>query len=224
MEAAQEQEKQLAESAAVALEGDKVKKARRRKKKGAAANSTPEGQNAKQSERSSPTSNAPPVEVNGIRYGTYQDESQMQAIMELFAKDLSEPYSIYTYRYFINNWPRLCVLAFDASSNRMVGSIVCKLDNHRGSYRGYIAMLAVEDGYRKKGIGSQLVTRAINTMKEDGCDEVVLETEVTNKGSLALYERLGFIKDKRLCRYYLNGVDAFRLKIFFLKDPVQPSE
>ncbi|ELR24314.1 LA virus GAG protein N-acetyltransferase [Acanthamoeba castellanii str. Neff] len=163
-------------------------------------------------------------QVNGIRYDTYQDESQMQAIMELFAKDLSEPYSIYTYRYFINNWPRLCVLAFDASSNRMVGSIVCKLDNHRGSYRGYIAMLAVEDGYRKKGIGSQLVTRAINTMKEDGCDEVVLETEVTNKGSLALYERLGFIKDKRLCRYYLNGVDAFRLKIFFLKDPVQPSE
>jgi hypothetical protein len=45
---AQEQEKQLAESAAVALEGEKVKKARRRKKKGA-ANSTPEGQNAKQS-------------------------------------------------------------------------------------------------------------------------------------------------------------------------------
>merc|ERR1711879_226 len=215
MEAAQEQEKQRAESAAVALEGEKVKKARRRKKKG--ANSTPEGQNTKQS-------NAPPAEVNGIRYGTHQDESQMQAIMELFAKDLSEPYSIYTYRYFINNWPRLCVLAFDASSNRMVGSIVCKLDNHRGSYRGYIAMLAVEDGYRKKGIGSQLVTRAINTMKEDGCDEVVLETEVTNKGSLALYERLGFIKDKRLCRYYLNGVDAFRLKIFFLKDPVQPSE
>lgn len=61
-------------------------------------------------ERSSPKSNAPPAEVNGIRYDTYQDESQMQAIMELFAKDLSEPYSIYTYRYFINNWPRLCVL------------------------------------------------------------------------------------------------------------------
>ncbi len=47
-------------------------------------------------------------------------------------------------------------------------------------------------------------------MKEEGCDEVVLETEVTNSGSLALYERLGFIKDKRLCRYYLNGVDAYR--------------
>jgi len=25
---------------------------------------------------------------------------------------------------------------------------------------------------------------------------------------------MGFIKDKRLYRYYLNGVDAFRLKLF----------
>jgi len=41
----------------------------------------------------------------------------MQAIMDLFAKDLSEPYSIYTYRYFINNWPKLCVLVLLPSSS-----------------------------------------------------------------------------------------------------------
>lgn len=59
-------------------------------------------------------------------------------------------------------------------------------------------------------------------MKEQDCEEVVLETEVTNKGSLALYEKLGFIKDKRLRRYYLNGVDAFRLKIFLPR--INPEE
>ena len=48
--------------------------------------------------------------------------------------------------------------------------------------------------------------------------QVVLETEKTNTGALGLYEYLGFIRDKRLPRYYLNGVDAFRLKLF-LKDP-----
>jgi peptide alpha-N-acetyltransferase len=41
-----------------------------------------------------------------------------------------------------------------------------------------------------------------------------LETEYTNQGALGLYQGLGFIKDKRLYRYYLNGIDAFRLKLF----------
>jgi hypothetical protein len=44
---------------------------------------------------------------------------------------------------------------------------------------------------------------------------VVLEAEVTNSGALALYGNLGFIRAKRLHSYYLNGVDAFRLKLLF---------
>ncbi len=44
--------------------------------------------------------------------------------------------------------------------------------------------------------------------------KVVLETEITNKPALRLYENLGFVRDKRLFRYYLNGVDALRLKLW----------
>jgi peptide alpha-N-acetyltransferase len=51
-------------------------------------------------------------------------------------------------------------------------------------------------------------------MKRQGADEIVLETEHHNTGALLLYEKLGFIRDKRLHRYYLNGVDAFRLKLW----------
>ncbi len=43
----------------------------------------------------------------------------------------------------------------------------------------------------------------------------MLETEITNKGALNLYEKLGFVRDKRLSRYYLNDNDAFRLKLWF---------
>lgn len=46
------------------------------------------------------------------------------------------------------------------------------------------------------------------------CPQVVLETEITNKSALKLYENLGFVRDKRLFRYYLNGVDALRLKLW----------
>jgi len=44
--------------------------------------------------------------------------------------------------------------------------------------------------------------------------QVVLETELKNVGAMALYENLGFTRDKRLYRYYLNGGDAFRLKLW----------
>ncbi|XP_074677143.1 N-alpha-acetyltransferase 30 isoform X5 [Strix aluco] len=94
-----------------------------------------------------------PEEDITIRYVRYESELQMPDIMRLITKDLSEPYSIYTYRYFIHNWPQLCFL-------------------------------------------------------------VVLETEITNKSALKLYENLGFVRDKRLFRYYLNGVDALRLKLW----------
>lgn len=146
-------------------------------------------------------------------YVSYESELQMEPIMALITKDLSEPYSIYTYRYFIHNWPKLCFLAMDG--DKCIGAIVCKLDLHKNMIRrGYIAMLAVEKEYRRHKIGSNLVVRAIQAMIEDSCDEVVLETEVSNTAALRLYENLGFVRDKRLFRYYLNGVDALRLKLW----------
>lgn len=148
-----------------------------------------------------------------VEYISYTSELQMPDIMKLIQKDLSEPYSIYTYRYFIHNWPKLCFLAMHG--DECVGAIVCKLDIHRKVIkRGYIAMLAVDVKYRKRKIGSNLVRRAIQAMVEDNADEVVLETEITNRPALRLYENLGFVRDKRLFRYYLNGVDALRLKLW----------
>ncbi|XP_063385212.1 N-alpha-acetyltransferase 30 [Cydia fagiglandana] len=144
---------------------------------------------------------------------SYESELQMPEIMRVIQKDLSEPYSIYTYRYFIHNWPKLCFLATD--DGKCIGAIVCKLDMHRNVVkRGYIAMLAVDEKYRNKKIGSRLVRKAIQAMINDNADEVVLETEITNKPALMLYENLGFVRDKRLFRYYLNGVDALRLKLW----------
>lgn len=169
---------------------------------------------------------------SNIKYVNYQSEVQMPDIMQLVQKDLSEPYSVYTYRYFINNWAKLCFLAYD--NEKCIGAIVCKLDikdkaeqprkydltesseqqSTQISYKGYIAMLVVEKEYRKMKIGSTLVKMAVNSMKESNADEIVLETEATNKPALKLYENLGFLRDKRLFRYYLNGLDALRLKLW----------
>ena len=44
--------------------------------------------------------------------------------------------------------------------------------------------------------------------------QIVLEAEVGNEAALSLYGKLGFVRDKRLAKYYLNGSDAFRLKLW----------
>lgn len=49
--------------------------------------------------------------------------------------------------------------------------------------------------------------------------QIVLETEITNTAAMKLYERLGFLRSKRLHRYYLNGNSAYRL-VLYLKDGV----
>lgn len=74
--------------------------------------------------------------------------------MSLIDRSLSEPYSVFTYRYFLHQWPNLCYLAFDGPTP--IGVIVCKMDDHRGHPRGYIAMLVVDSTYRGKGLGEQL--------------------------------------------------------------------
>eukprot|EP01035_Chromulina_nebulosa_P018043 gene18043-23685_t len=96
----------------------------------------------------------------------------------------------------------------------MIGTIVCKAELERECYRGYIAMLAVNKNYRKRGIGTELIAMGIERMVKAGCDEITLETEEINKGALNLYVRLGFVKEEKLGRYYLNGGDAYRLKLW----------
>ena len=114
----------------------------------------------------------------------------------------------------------------------LLGVVVSKLEPHRGGpLRGYIAMLAVKAEHRGKGIATKLVRMAIDAMIEQNADEVgirthctiilrahtaqiALETEVTNTAAMKLYERLGFLRSKRLHRYYLNGNTAFRFVLY----------
>ncbi|KAK9669823.1 hypothetical protein RND81_13G157000 [Saponaria officinalis] len=161
------------------------------------------------------------IDISEIEFVNYGGEHHLPLIMRLVDQELSEPYSIFTYRYFVYLWPQLSFLAFHRG--RCVGTVVCKMGGHRHTFRGYIAMLVVIKPYRGHGIATELVTRSIKAMMQSGCEEVTLEAEVTNKGALALYGRLGFIRAKRLFRYYLNGVDAFRLKLLFPRPELHPS-
>jgi peptide alpha-N-acetyltransferase len=169
-------------------------------------------------------------DIEGIDFVDYVNEEQLDDVMHLVGKDLSEPYSVFTYRYFLHRWPQLCILAVPSDSKdlRPIGCVVCKIDvkgdeghesNGNGGitpeYTGYIGMLAVETSYRRSGIGTALALRAIQRMQKLGCQSIQLETEVTNEGAQKLYEdRLGFIREEMLVKYYLNWNNAYRLRLW----------
>ena len=68
-----------------------------------------------------------------ITYRTYAKEEDLYALMSLVDQELSEPYSIFTYRYFVYNWPQLCFLAIEEIEGKehCVGALVCKADLHK---------------------------------------------------------------------------------------------
>lgn len=156
--------------------------------------------------------------------------------MRLIEQDLSEPYSIYTYRYFTHNYPHLCILAHHSRHDRLsllpaysannsgdeemmegelAGVVIGRVDEHKRGLRGYIAMLAVAPAFRRLGLATELVSRLLDVLHhERQVVEVVLEAEENNEAALRLYERLGFARDKWLPNYYLCGSHAFRLKLY----------
>ena len=73
------------------------------------------------------------MEESSISYRNYSREDDLITLMNLVDKELSEPYSIFTYRYFVYNWPQLCFLAIETVNGKenCVGALVCKADLHK---------------------------------------------------------------------------------------------
>ncbi len=157
-------------------------------------------------------------EKDNIVYKTYSGETLINEIMDIMKEELSEPYPIFTYRFFLNGWPALNVMVFDREkNNKFIGCIIGKCErNKKGKMKGYIAMIAVDKDYRGKKIGRNIVEIFISQCKKMfSADEIELETEVTNAAALNLYGCLGFIRTKILYNYYLNNNNAYKLKLWF---------
>jgi len=60
-------------------------------------------------------------ELDYAQYVPAQEEQFLPAIRQLISKDLSEPYSIYVYRYFLYQWGDLCYMVPLSFSKRNRG-------------------------------------------------------------------------------------------------------
>lgn len=130
-----------------------------------------------------------PARPEDIKYRQFVLSDGIETLIRMIETELSEPYSIFLYRHFINDFPELTIVA--TYEEKIIGCIIGKLEDKNGNDgrdRGYIAMLAVLKEFRNKGIGRSLVHEFNMKVKELGVFTVILETECCNKGALRLYE------------------------------------
>lgn len=93
--------------------------------------------------------------------------------------------------------PRMLTIA--RTEDRVVGFCLSEestiLNREKGINAGWIAILGVRPPYRRKGIGTALLTDGVNWLLGRGLNQVYLGMYAKNEKALGLYADLGFGKD-----------------------------
>ncbi|MGM0436353.1 MAG: ribosomal protein S18-alanine N-acetyltransferase [Bacillota bacterium] len=76
-----------------------------------------------------------------------------------------------------------------------------------------ILNLVVEKAYRNKGIGTKLLSHAIQFCEEKKIRNLTLEVRPSNKAAIALYDHHGFIIAAKRKNYYKDGEDAYLMNL-----------
>lgn len=76
----------------------------------------------------------------------------------------------------------------------------------------YLSNLAVFESFRGKGVGVELLEKAEELAREKGYHKLVLAVELYNKAAKRIYEKFGFVEEKKVefpKKYHKHGVDGF---------------
>ena len=74
---------------------------------------------------------------------------------------------------------------------RIVATVMAGYEGHRG----WINYLGVDPDYQRQGIGSAIMLKAEQTLRDMGCPKINLQVRETNLAVIAFYAQLGFSDD-----------------------------
>ena len=137
-----------------------------------------------------------------IREFGYED---LQQVMEIVYSSFEE---YYTSDFFLTIWqasPDGFIVADDGE--KIVGfvmGVMVDVETLR------ILMICVREGYRNKGIGSELLKHIIK--KSGNVRKVRLEVKMSNKEAIRFYKKYGFVIKETLPDFYPDGTDAYLME------------
>lgn len=102
---------------------------------------------------------------------------------------------------------RDCVVLAARDRRRVAGFAIMEFY----AIHAHLNLLAVQPGFRRQGVGRQLLEWLEASARTAGIFTVNLELRSTNDGARAFYERLGFRSAGRKAAYYDGREDAVRM-------------
>ncbi|HDO20485.1 MAG: ribosomal protein S18-alanine N-acetyltransferase [archaeon GB-1867-097] len=130
-------------------------------------------------------------------------ETDIPRIYDIEARSFLEPYSKRLLRFLMLSSPDTFLVA--ELDNLVVGYIISTV---RYNYLGHILSIAVDENFRRRGIGRLLMLNAEERLKHLGCIILRLEVRVSNSAAQNLYLKLGYKKAYVISNYYRNGESA----------------
>jgi len=136
--------------------------------------------------------------------------SDIFAIREIEKKSFSIPYSLGFLKHLLSTPQHFTIVAI--YKEKIIGYVICRLESVG---KGHIISLAVDPEYRGRGIGTKLMTRAIEILKAKRCTYIYLEVRKSNYVAINLYKKLGFKIAGHIPLYYSDGEDAYIMVLNF---------
>lgn len=148
----------------------------------------------------------------------YEELPIVKSINEMV---LPENYPMYFYENLFHNFGESFLVA--KVGEEIVGYIMCRVEKEfrfefplRFRRVGHIVSIAIKPNYRRMGIGTSLMQRAMDALKNIyGCEYVYLEVRVSNYPAIKFYEKLGFKISKTVEGYYRDGESAYIMVYYF---------
>ncbi|MCS4537293.1 MAG: ribosomal protein S18-alanine N-acetyltransferase [Thaumarchaeota archaeon] len=128
----------------------------------------------------------------------YED---IDAILEIERRSFKFPYNKQTFWYYIVTDNAGFLVARDGE--KIAGYIIFSYDEAKAT----IVSIAVDHGYRRKGIGSMLLEAALQSLPEN-INNVELQVSVRNQEAVSFYSAHSFKKISSLRKYYPDGSNA----------------
>lgn len=135
---------------------------------------------------------------------------QLEEIAQLEKNCFVHPWSRQSLESELANENSLFLTAID--DNKVVGYIGMNVVVDEG----YIFNVAVDENYRKRGIGSALIGELVTFCKKNNLCFLTLEVRESNENARSLYSKFGFIKVGERKNYYKEPVeDAVLMTKYF---------